>query len=443
MGYAAGTNQNDFVHVLGDHRHQPAGTNEIATATNTDDDIDMFQGGNDTVFAGGGDDAIVMGGTLTAADRLHGGDGFDFVVIEGQYAGLRLGKNTLAEIEGMVLMTSHTVGVSYGYHLTLPDTLIPADTTFTIYGRDLNASEQMYVDASAVVDGTLNITAGAGDDTILGSSFQNVFDMTRGGTDHVTGGRGFDTFNFGNSFDQSDSIDGNGSGDTLIMSAATPLSLTLGTPTIRGVETIRMTAGTFTLVTADNLVAAGVTMRIDGQTATATDPLSFDGSAEKNGSFWIHGTPGNDTLIGGKESDLLFGYGGKDILNGGPGADTIYYEDVSYSTGPNYDVVVGFDFADVDHMDTFWAPDAFDNPINRGRLSTATFDTNLADATATKLHAGDGVLFTPSKGTLAGHLFLVIDVNDVPGYQAGADFVIELVNPHNLNSIDRYDFTAV
>ena len=34
-----------------------------------------------------------------------------------------------------------------------------------------------------------------------------------------------------------------------------------------------------------------------------------------------------------------------------------------------------------------------------------------------------------SSGTLAGHIFAVIDTNGIAGYQAGQDLVIELVNP--------------
>jgi hypothetical protein len=36
------------------------------------------------------------------------------------------------------------------------------------------------------------------------------------------------------------------------------------------------------------------------------------------------------------------------------------------------------------------------------------------------------VLFTPDGGNLAGHTFLVVDVNGAAGYQAGQDYVFQL-----------------
>ena len=45
-----------------------------------------------------------------------------------------------------------------------------------------------------------------------------------------------------------------------------------------------------------------------------------------------------------------------------------------------------------------------------------------------KLHA-QAALFTATSGTLSGHVFAVIDANGIAGYQAGADLVIELVDP--------------
>ena len=37
----------------------------------------------------------------------------------------------------------------------------------------------------------------------------------------------------------------------------------------------------------------------------------------------IHGTDGNDTLIGTKKNELIFGYAGNDSLYGGRGSDTL------------------------------------------------------------------------------------------------------------------------
>ena len=64
-----------------------------------------------------------------------------------------------------------------------------------------------------------------------------------------------------------------------------------------------------------------------------------------------------------------------------------------------------------------------------GTLSTASFDADLAAGLDGILGAGQAALFSASSGSLAGHVFAVVDVNGVAGYQAGQDVVIELVNP--------------
>ena len=46
--------------------------------------------------------------------------------------------------------------------------------------------------------------------------------------------------------------------------------------------------------------------------------------------------------------------------------------------------------------------------------------------TAAALPLHDAVLFTPNAGGLAGHTFLIVDANGTAGYQAGADYVIDV-----------------
>jgi hypothetical protein len=51
------------------------------------------------------------------------------------------------------------------------------------------------------------------------------------------------------------------------------------------------------------------------------------------------------------------------------------------------------------------------------------------------------VIFTPSVGTLAGKIFLVVDANGVAGYQPGGlDYVTELKAPVSLGALDATDF---
>ena len=73
--------------------------------------------------------------------------------------------------------------------------------------------------------------------------------------------------------------------------------------------------------------------------------------------------------------------------------------------------------------------------------AAASFDQDLAAAVnAGHLAGHQAVLFTPAAGGLAGETFLVVDVNGVAGYQAGADLVIDLHHPLHIASFGPADF---
>jgi serralysin len=131
-------------------------------------------------------------------------------------------------------------------------------------------------------------------------------------------------------------------------------------------------------------------------------------------------------FTGSDGADWLFGGGGGDTLTGGLGADTFHYDAVSQSTSTGFDRLFGFDDA-VDKIDLPFAVDAFRAPAS-GNLSIATFDSDLATAFAGLTNNQPG-MFTATGGDMAGRTFLVIDANGSAGYQAGSDYVIEIVAP--------------
>ena len=53
------------------------------------------------------------------------------------------------------------------------------------------------------------------------------------------------------------------------------------------------------------------------------------------------------------------------------------------------------------------------------------FNEDLATALA-DLGAAQAVWFAPDSGDLAGQIFLIVDGNDLPGYQPGEDFVFAI-----------------
>jgi Ca2+-binding RTX toxin-like protein len=178
---------------------------------------------------------------------------------------------------------------------------------------------------------------------------------------------------------------------------------------------------------ADGNVAARHLLDVNAARLGSDEQVRFDGRLETDGSFRILAGAGDDSLFGGAASDLLYGGLGKDSLDGGAGADIYLYRSGAESTSTGYDVITGFDW----HQDRIDAPGGvrgFGHAVS-GELSTDSFDAGLADALSNVLGAGEAALFTADSGGLAGHVFAVIDANGIAGYQAGADLVIELVNP--------------
>ena len=90
------------------------------------------------------------------------------------------------------------------------------------------------------------------------------------------------------------------------------------------------------------------------------------------------------------------------------------------------------DLNNEDRFDLPVIPTAIAATILTGNLSAASFNADLAAAvTAARLPAGQAVLFDPSGGTLnqAGMVYLIVDANGLAGYQANADYVIQLQTP--------------
>lgn len=561
------THHNDFIHVIGDGRIHPG--HNMEQATDGDDEVDLYNGGHDTVLSGAGNDGIYAQGTFDAGDSINGEAGVDLLSLFGNYKrGVSFQASTLTNVEHLALGGAFTYklvfaeetiastavnplgmtiygggatqqlqidasadtdgylevhasdgndvivgssggtndfimsgtgrdsvtggaqsdlisftsfdrrdhvdgggGIDYlsiggddpqGFfidasmmidveHLDLlgaqdhsvgiADGVIAAGKSLSV-GAGGNASTHLLFDASADTDGWLIVTCTPGDDLIRGSQFRNTITLSSGGNDTVYGGAGNDSFTFGNTFGALDrAYGGSGGDDIVIVSASSPTSLTLSRAMLTNIDTLQMNSGTFTLTTLHNLLDAGQTLIIVGQTFSTTNPLSFDGSAETRGRFDVRGTQGADTIIGGAGDDVLKGGGGKDLLTLGAGHDLVAFAFAGESSGATYDTVTGFNFDSADRFDVVPAITGIHRKIAHGTLSTGTFDTDLgAAANAHKLHIGEAVLFTPDAGDLAGHIFLIINGNNTAGYQLNADYVIELSGAHNLGAIDPADF---
>jgi Ca2+-binding RTX toxin-like protein len=391
--------------------------------TNGNDVFRLEQGADDAVFGGAGNDAFLFGGALTAGDLVYGGAGADQLGIQGNYS-MRLGEGNLLDIETLALLSGSDTRFGdpgtnfYSYNLTMVDENVAPGKQLKVNYNGLRVGENVTFNGSDETDGTFFIFAGRGDDVL-------------------TGGEMDDAFYFGaeGQFSAADRIDGGGGRDQLGLRGN--YNVTFGAATLTSIESLALLSGqntkfgplgpaySYVVATHDDNVAAGQQFSVNAAGLTPTETVTFDGSAETNGTFRILSGQANDSITGGTGDDFLHGSLGADYLKGGGGADTYFYRFATESTGPNFDRIDGFVFG-TDRLDMPGTHDSY-GQVSGGTLSTAGFDADLAAAMAGALDPMEAIFFTPNAGDQAGKLFLIVDQNGTAGYQSGQDFVIELV----------------
>jgi len=423
--------------------------NDTLTGGNGNDIFRVgFGGGTDTIVGGGGNDKANFHGGLTAADSFDGGAGNDEVYLNGNYsAGLTLGATTFVSVETLVLVGNFT------YNLTMNAATVAAGNTMTVRAATLGPAHGLTFNASAdTAGGNYLIYSGSGNDVLTGGNGNDLF-SSGSGTDTVHAGGGNDVIEMNGNLTAADTIDGGSGTDTLFLSGDYSSGLTLGATTVTNIERITLKAGHSYNLTIDNAtVTAGHSLALAGNALGASDSFVFDGSHDTTGGILdVVGGAGNDTLTGGWANDIIkagngtnmiTGGGGSDILMGGTGVDTFVYNAVADSTSTHYDRVENFD-ANADFFKlTGVSVNGIDTAITSGVLQGgAHFDAELAAAVdGSHLAAHDAVLFTADSGNLAGHTFLVVDVNGVAGYQTGQDFVIDVTGSSHLTSLSAGNF---
>jgi Ca2+-binding RTX toxin-like protein len=173
-----------------------------------------------------------------------------------------------------------------------------------------------------------------GNDVLSGDAGDDVIDPGSG-NDIIKGGDGNDMIVMGANLTSVDQIDGGTETDTVTLDGDYP-SLTFSATTLRNVERLQLTLGHSYALTTDNAtVGVGQSFAVDASSLSATNVLSFDGSAETDGQFNIIGGAGNDTIRLGSGVDKVAGGGGNDLIaftggfratdavDGGSGIDTL------------------------------------------------------------------------------------------------------------------------
>ena len=288
-----------------------------------------------------------------------------------------------------------------------------SDTVYSAASLTLSANvERLYLqggDLTAAGNELANwISATAGRNLLKGYAGNDTLDGGAG-NDTLDGGAGFDAMIGGDGDDifyadsQSDrAIEGaNGGTDLVMASAHWTLGAHIENLTLQGV----------------NINGAGneLANRITG---TAGDNL-------------MRGHAGDDTINGGSGADTMAGGAGRDEIWLGDDAsrDVVQFYAVGDSTGAARDVMRGLDLNGEDRLDFTVLPRSIALAVNTGVLNEASFDADLARAIgAAQLGAGQAVMFDPSSGTsnAPGQVYLIVDGNDLAGYQAGQDYVVQL-----------------
>ncbi len=284
--------------------------------------------GTYTVTGSAQGDTFDMGAHFTASDSIDGGAGIDTLTLDGDYsAGLTFGAATMVDVEAMSLVNGHS------YNLVLDDANVAAGQVLSVNAGALTAGNALTFDGSAETDGSFFIYTGAGNDVVSGGLLADTFVLSAsggpGGTDTVHGNGGDDITDAGATLDASDVIDGGAGTDTLNLQGDYSGGLTLGAGTLVGIETLQVSTGnifvsySYNLTSDDGNVAAGQTLAVDASGLASTETLTFDGSAETDGSFAFTGGAGNDMLTGGALADTFdLTLGGNDTAHGGDGGDT-------------------------------------------------------------------------------------------------------------------------
>lgn len=298
--------------------------------------------GNDTIYAlsgvdnlngsSGNDLIIFRGNAITAADTINGGGGDDSVRVD-------LSENVAFSLDGDftnidTLIINDTGATAFDAVVTLDASY--GQTSLTVDASNLDVGETLTFDASLnSAAETVDVTGGAGDDTIKGGAGNDTITASQG-ADSIVAGAGNDVinlyFNSNVAFVDGDTSAGNaGTSDTIVIYSFTSTS----DAQIVRVENVSIGSSN----TSNDLsqqtegfnfsYAAGVTYAtvIGSQGADSivggASVANGDSLVGGLGNDTIYGGAGNDTINGGENDDRLYGEAGDDSIEAGTGVDSI------------------------------------------------------------------------------------------------------------------------
>ena len=281
-----------------------ADSHEVLVGTDNRDYLHM-RGGDDTAYGEGGNDTLFGDG---GNDRLYGGDGNDWID-SGDGADLvdgGAGDDTI-------------FGFGSGTEIGGFDQLVGGDGNDTIWGGE----------------GVDKLSGGAGDDVLYGEGNTDPFTRGGDGNDYVDGGSGGDLV-YGDDGDDlvvggndQDIVEG-GNGDDILRPGPPSAAIGGGPDEVIGGDGFTDTGFDLMDLSDYALSTTGVTADM----ATQSNPLvAIDGTRPFPAWFQIDGVVGtrnNDTILGNSAviggvdgSNWLIGASGSDSLRGNGGNDVI------------------------------------------------------------------------------------------------------------------------
>ena len=272
-----------------------------------------------------------------------------------------------------------------------------------------------------------------GNGAIFGTPGNDSFMLQPGGTASVYGLAGNDGFYFGAALANHHAVDGGSGADTIAVQGNYP-GLTLGDGIV-GVEVLLALSGSdgrfgdsagnsydYDIATIDANVAAGGVLTVQAAGLQPGEDLTFDGSAESDGSFRIFAGQGTDNLTGGAGNDgFFFGSDGNltgaDRIAGGAGMDSLALRGNYAGAG-----AVVFQQASLSGIEAIALLSGHSNE-HGGFIVAAGFDYDLTladgnvaagqrlDVIALGLHANESVRFD-ARGELDGSVRILSGAGD-------------------------------
>jgi VCBS repeat-containing protein len=323
--------------LLGDE-----GDNDIR-GTEAADVFVLDHGGYDTPMGLGGDDIFYFGAAMASVGMVDGGDGYDTVVLQGDYSdGLQL-YMMFYDVEAISLLAgSNTAFGGSGqdlnsYEIRVIDQHFAAGIRAKINGSALLPGENFYFFGSAETDADFLIYGGRGTDLLWGGQGNDIFFFDIGrfaAGDKVEGGSGYDGLFLRGNY----TLDFRDAGFERALVGIENITLT------SAIDTRYARGGgsefDYNLILAEPSNGTGP-LTVSGASLTAAETMVLIGS-EIHTALRLFGGAANDTLLGGGGADLIHGALGGDELQGGGGADSFRYQAAAESVNGSADHILDF-----------------------------------------------------------------------------------------------------